>query len=79
MIYDRVSQQLILLAQTDESLMQTFTVDVASQELKERQNDLPMPSNVVEALLTRHYFALKQEDQVMFYQATDVQQQVLLG
>ena len=79
MIYDRASQQLILLAQTDESVMQTFTVDVASQELKERQSDLPMPSNVVEALRTRHYFALKQEDQVMFYQATDVQQQVFLG
>jgi glycerol-3-phosphate responsive antiterminator len=60
-------------------VMQTFTVDVASQELKERQNDLPMPSNVVEALRTRHYFALKQEDQVMFYLATDVQQQVFLG
>jgi hypothetical protein len=67
MIYDRATQQLILLVQTDENTMQSFNVDVLTQELKERQNDLPFPSNVVEVIRTRHYFGLKQEDQVMFF------------
>ena len=40
---------------------------------------MPFPENGVEATRTRHYFALKQEDQVMFYLATDLKQQVFLG
>jgi hypothetical protein len=59
--------------------MQSFSVDVVNMELKERQNDLSYPKGVLEVVRTRNYFGLKQEDQVIFFQATDLQQQVLLG
>lgn len=58
--------------------MQTFSIDVIAQTISERQ-EAPMPQGVVDTPRTAKYFALKQEDQVMFYLATDLLQSVFLG
>jgi hypothetical protein len=42
-----------------------------SLTMSERQ-EVPIPEGVLETPRTARYFALKQSDQVMFYQATDL-------
>jgi len=51
---------------------------VIEQEMKERQTSF-MPKNVIGTTRTANYFALRQQDQVMFYKATDLMQQVFVG
>ena len=71
LIFDRPSQELILLAQIDEDNLRSFTVDVITQEMIQRDTVF-MPKDIAYATRTANYFALKQADQVMFYQATDL-------
>jgi hypothetical protein len=78
MIYDRPSQQLILLAQVGDTQLRSYNVDVLGQEMTERDS-VYMPKDVKLYTRTANYFALKQEDQVMFYLATNLFQQLFLG
>lgn len=77
LLFERELQTLVLLAQTGEGTIRTYTIDVINQVMIERQV-LPLPSGVQSTKRTARYFALELENSVNFLRAGDITKSVVL-